>query len=109
MPKYTIDRFVTRQFTDLGDGISVTIRNPRMCPERDLVLELDFSADRAVIERRTNAFLAGFITDWQVPDPNDTSDDPVLLGSPDADTLGRAPAEITLWIGEQVKAARHPR
>ena len=86
--------------------VTITDSPPGAAP---LSVELDFSADRAVIERRTNAFLAGFITDWQVPDPNDTSDDPVLLGSPDADTLGRAPAEITLWIGEQVKAARHPR
>lgn len=103
------NRTIRKDFTDLGDDIWVSIRNPKLLPLDKLTPE-DIPVGPTGEPRKedmisaTNTLISGVIASWNVPDPGDDRDDaPSMELSPES--VGKLPVEILSWVQEQVTEA----
>lgn len=109
------NRFRRMDFPDLGEGIYVTIRNPKTLPPSKLKPEgirLDASGTPLNEDEAESAMykvLASLVRDWHVYDASSDDDDQPLLELPaTADAVGRLPLEIINRIAAELASAVNP-
>lgn len=109
------NRFVTIKFDDLGPGVFVTIRNPRVMPASMLRPEdiaLDANGQPVYpeeAERATNTMICKLIKDWYVYDATSDADEQPVLDLPATpESVSRLPLAIYLAIAEEVGKAANP-
>lgn len=110
------NKLVRLDFSDLGEGCFVTIRNPKLLTDGQLKgpdLELDEHGrpkDRAAASAASREVMARIVVSWCVWDPEDDADDPPPLPLPATPELvGKLPLEIVARISEELEAAVSPR
>lgn len=114
MPGYD-NRFVTLKFPALGEGVFVTIRNPRVMPASMLRPE-DIAMDAngqpvypEEAERATNVMVAKLVRDWHVYDATSDEDEQPVLDLPATpESVAKLPLSIYLAIAEEVGKAANP-
>lgn len=103
------NRTVTLNFEELGDGVYVTMKNPKLqspsaLMPRDIPTdEQGRPRDPKQAEEVTYEVIAGLVVGWMVFDANDESEDPPCLPLPaTAETVGKLPMEIILRLSEEM-------
>lgn len=109
------NRFKRIDFPELGDGIFVTIRNPKTLPPKKLRPEgiaLDASGNPKNEEEAEQAMyvvLAKLIQDWHVYDASSEEMEQPLLPLPaTADLVSRLPMDIINKIANELASAANP-
>ncbi|KAB7850121.1 hypothetical protein [Streptomyces mobaraensis] len=134
MPGYT-NPYVLLQFPDLGDDVSVLMRNPQLLPPRDITPEdvpLDANgqpSDPQAAQEAMYRVFARVIVAWKVYDPNGAAPpeigpdaDPIALfeqlrdgggqprlGDITPENIARLPMRITTRIMEEISRVADPQ
>lgn len=114
MPGYD-NRFKRIDFADLGEGVFVTIRNPKTVPPsmlRPEGISLDAGGNPVNEEQAEHAMykvLANLVRDWHVYDATSDDDEQPVLGLPaTASSVEKLPLEIINRIAAELSAATNP-
>ncbi len=102
---------------NLGDDIWVVINNPmlmpasKLRPKTDVVVNADGTvADQDAAMLGAQEIVAGLIVDWNVYDPNDSSDTPTPIELPaTVEKIAMLPLVITNKISEIMSKALNPQ
>lgn len=112
------NRTVRIDLDDLGEGLYVEIRNPKILTEAQLNVgraALGHIPDGQVptdeqAAAAGAAVIASIIRDWNLSDPEDERDDAPVLPLPcTPDTVRRLPIAVTARIAEVLNEATNPR
>ena len=94
------NRTIRMDFDDLGDGVYVTLRNPKLVPAdrlapRQVAMDANgMPANQNDMFMATYETVANLITDWCVYDAEDESEDPAPLGAPSIENVAKMPSEM---------------
>ena len=109
------NRFKRIDFPDLGEGVYVTIRNPKTMPPsmlRPEGISLDAQGNptnEADAEQAMYKVLATLVRDWYVFDASSDEDDQPRLGLPaTAESIQCLPLEIINKIAAELALATNP-
>lgn len=109
------NRFKRLDFNDLGEGVFVTIRNPKTVPPsmlRPEGISMDAAGNptnEAQAERAMYKVLANLVRDWYVFDATSDEDEQPVLGLPaTADSVEKLPLEIINRIASELALATNP-
>jgi hypothetical protein len=98
------NRFLRKEFPDLGEGVFIEIRNPKVQAPSGL------RSDNSDELEATYEISAKLIKDWLAYDATSDADDQPILPSPaTAESVSKLPFAILSWISEQINAAVTPR
>lgn len=100
-----MDRTIRQDFPEFGDGVYVTIKNPRLAPAKYLAQPRAFKDGDPQQNLTVMAeWHLWFIVSWHilVGDDKDWEAEPQPLGPVTLRTIERLPAEISRWITGQI-------
>lgn len=110
------NKHIRLDFSDLGEGCYVTIRNPRLMTSGQLsAVDVEIGPDGRPVDHNAamnagNATIAKLIVNWCVWDPDDESDDPAVLPLPATpEIVTKLPMAVVVGISEQIEQATNPR
>lgn len=109
------NRFKRIDFPELGDGVYVTLRNPKTLPPSKMQPEgIQLNSDGNPVneedaERAMLAVIARLVRDWHVYDASSDEDDQPLLTLPaTVESMECLPLEILKRLGEEIRLAVNP-